>query len=188
MRKEINRTVKHTLEEVRSVYDGLDKLCGVDTSNVKLRVSSRTVSRLGSCAYRISSDGIVVPKQIFIAEFVLDNDELYENTIRHEYAHALIMLRYPGERHGHDQVWKSVCAEVGCVPERTDKREEALRICQEQRRNLARYKVVCVGCGAEWYYRRETKVIKNLKARRKIAGICSQCGGNNLLLEERITK
>lgn len=38
---------KHSVEEVRAEYDRLDKLCGVDTSAIEIRVSQRSTSRYG---------------------------------------------------------------------------------------------------------------------------------------------
>ena len=41
----------HTLEEIRTEYDRLDRLCGVDTSDVEIVLSRRGVRRLGSFRY-----------------------------------------------------------------------------------------------------------------------------------------
>lgn len=38
----------HSLEEVRAEYDRLDRLCGVDTSGIELKISKRAVKQLGS--------------------------------------------------------------------------------------------------------------------------------------------
>lgn len=42
----------------------------------------------------------------------LECEEQFWDTIRHEYAHALVTLR-DGKLHRHDGVWKSACCEVG---------------------------------------------------------------------------
>ena len=106
--------MSHTLEDIRREYDRLDALCGVDTKPVALRVSTRAAKRLGSCKYVGSK-----VESITISDFVLDAaDEIFFDTIRHEYAHALVKLRRPREKHGHDALWKAACREVGCAPER----------------------------------------------------------------------
>lgn len=38
----------HSLEEVRAEYDRLDRLCGLDTSGIELKISKRAVKQLGS--------------------------------------------------------------------------------------------------------------------------------------------
>ena len=43
----------HTLEEIRTEYDRLDRLCGVDTTGVEIVLSRRGVRRLGSFRYPI---------------------------------------------------------------------------------------------------------------------------------------
>ena len=101
--------MSHTLDDVRREYDRLDALCGVDTTQVALRISKRATKRLGSCKYV----GNAV-ESVTISDFVLDAaDEVFYDTIRHEYAHALVKLRFPRERHGHDARWKAACLEVG---------------------------------------------------------------------------
>ena len=38
----------HTLEEVRAEYDRLDRLVGIDTRGIELKISTRAVRQLGS--------------------------------------------------------------------------------------------------------------------------------------------
>ncbi|MCD7768647.1 MAG: hypothetical protein LUH36_00795, partial [Oscillospiraceae bacterium] len=84
----------HTLENIRREYDRLDKLCGVDTSQIELRISSRMVKRFGSFRYPIN--GTVAPLRITISQAILGNDAQFYDTIRHEYAHAAVYLLHPG--------------------------------------------------------------------------------------------
>ncbi|MCD8255840.1 MAG: SprT-like domain-containing protein [Oscillospiraceae bacterium] len=162
----------HTLDEVRAEYDRLDAICGVDTRGVALRVSTRAVKRLG--AFRLNPT-----PEILISALVLADDTLYLDTVRHEYAHAVVALRHPGERHGHDAVWKAVCREVGCTPKATTEMNETQRALRVQK---ARYLVRCNGCGAENYYLREGAVIRALRSGQGGHVRCAWCGGHDFAL------
>ena len=68
---------KHSVEEVRAEYDRLDKLCGVDTSAIEIRVSQRSTSRYGYCHYRSekiprSNQTRMIPDYISITDFIFD--------------------------------------------------------------------------------------------------------------------
>ena len=161
-----------TLADVRREYDRLDVLCGVDTSGVALEVSTRATNRLG--VFRPGP-----PPRIVISAFVLADASLFWDTIRHEYAHAVVWLRCPGERHGHDAVWKAVCREVGCEPRAT---VESGALQRELREQKAKYRLVCTGCGMETLYLREGKIIRLLRSGRGKRVRCTRCGGNDFSL------
>ncbi len=168
----------HTIEDVRREYDRLDALCGVDTGAVALRVSTRASKRLGSCKYVGKTVECVT-----ISDFVMDGpDDVFYDTIRHEYAHALVKLRRPRERHGHDGFWKAACLEVGCAPERccdpslvpqgVGRREEPYR-----------YRLRCLGCGKTWDYKRQTKVLKLVARGASWRCTCPHCKGHRFAVE-----
>ena len=92
----------HSLEEVRAEYDRLDRLCGVDTSGIELKISKRAVKQLGS--FRSPRRGGIDGLRITLSYLILEDDEQFWDTVRHEYAHAAVYLLHPGERHGHDRV------------------------------------------------------------------------------------
>lgn len=106
----------HSLEEVRAEYDRLDRLCGVDTSGIELKISKRAVKQLGS--FRSPRRGGIDGLRITLSHLILEDDEQFWDTVRHEYAHAAVYLLHPGESHGHDKVWKDMCRRIGCSPER----------------------------------------------------------------------
>ena len=84
----------HSLEEVRAEYDRLDRLCGVDTSRIELKISKRAVKQLGSfrCPRRGGKDGLCIT----LSHLILEDDEQFWDTVRHEYAHAAVYLLNPG--------------------------------------------------------------------------------------------
>ena len=166
--------MKHSLGEVRREYDRLDALCGVSTRGVALSVSTRATRRMG--LFRPGK-----PPRIILSAFVLDDDALFWDTIRHEYAHALVWLREPDGRHGHDAVWRAACREVGCDPKATAApTEEQLALRAER----AKYRVVCGSCGQEALYLKEGKIVKLLRAGRGSGLRCRVCGANRFRLEE----
>ena len=163
----------HTLAEVRSEYDRLDALCGVDTRHIRLEVSTRAQRRLG--CYKEGK-----PPVISISAFVLGDDKRFWDTVRHEYAHALVAIRHPGERHAHDALWKAACREVGCAPKATVKPDPEER---ERRESRANYRVRCKGCAQETLYFRRGKVVELVERGRGSRLRCTKCGGNRFTLE-----
>ena len=102
--------------------------------------------------------------------------------MRHEYAHAAVWLLHPGERHGHDRVWKNMCLLVGCRPKGTAPRTGTAA---EKREEKIRYIVRCEGCGAESRYIRKGKVVEQLLRGRGRRLRCRRCGGNRFALLEK---
>ena len=65
----------HTLEEIRTEYDRLDRLCGVDTSDVEIVLSRRGVRRLGS--FRYPAKGKTGALRITINASLLGEEEAF---------------------------------------------------------------------------------------------------------------
>ena len=141
-----------SIEDIRREFDRLQR--GADTRGVRLSVSGRAVKRLG--LFRPGP-----PMQIVISSFVMEDEAQFWDTIRHEYAHALVHLRRPQERHGHDALWKAAAREVGCSPRATTAPDAHAR---DEREKRAKYRLVCRGCGMETFYLREGKIIRLLRA------------------------
>lgn len=175
-------TKRYTLEDIRREYDRLDALCGIDTSQIELHISSRMVKRLGHFRYPIN--GGSAPLRITISQAILGDEAQFYDTIRHEYAHAAVYLLHPNEQHGHDKVWQDMCRRVGCNPKSTTE------MTQEQidlRTRRARYKIVCQGCGQETYYLREGKIVSLLRSGQGARVHCTRCGSRELTLYQRLT-
>lgn len=173
----------HTIEEIRTEYDRLDKLLGVDTSGVEIAISPHRGKRLGS--FRSPGGDVppmfAKPLRISISAAVMENDDAFWDTIRHEYAHAVVYLTRPGERHGHDEVWKAVCRRIGCTPKSTT------AVSDEQKREWAasaKYRIHCERCGADTYYHRAGKIVQLLMHGQGKRVRC-RCGSNDLSLYVR---
>ncbi|MBE7003629.1 MAG: hypothetical protein E7425_04990 [Ruminococcaceae bacterium] len=163
---------------MRREYDRLDALCGVDTRPVALHVSTRAKKRLGSCKYvGRSVDSITISDLVMRAP-----DDVFFDTIRHEYAHALVKLRRPRERHGHDALWKAACREVGCAPERCC--DPSLVPAGTECSEPYRYLVRCLGCGAQWRYKRRAKVVQLVERGASRNCTCPHCRGHRFVFEQ----
>lgn len=165
-----------TLDDIRKEYDRLDKLTGVDTKSIELAVSTRSTNRYGSCKMINHK-----PVKIIIADFVLkdNNENIFWDTIRHEYVHAMVKLRNPKENHGHDWLFKKGCIEVGCDPSRLA--TETSEIALQRREEKLKYIVYCPKCGDEWKYVKAGKVVQGLKKKRHYK--CPNCREDVVLKE-----
>ena len=166
----------HTLQEVRAEYDRLDRLIGIDTRMIELKISKRAVRQLGSFRSPTRGRG---PLRITLSALILDDDAQFWDTVRHEYAHAAVYLLYPGQKHGHDQIWRDMCRRVGCDPKRLAAEQGRAA---ELRQQKARYIIRCRGCGAESRYIRCGKAVELMLRGRGKSLRCRRCGGNDFIL------
>ena len=166
----------HSLDEVRDEYDRLDRLIGVDTRGIELKLSKRAVRQLGS--FRAPTGPLTQPR-ITLSALIFDDDAAFWDTIRHEYAHAAVWLLHPRERHGHDRVWKDMCRRVGCSPRRLASNVGKAAALREER---VRYIVRCESCGAESRYVRRGKTVELMLRGRGRSLRCRVCGGRRFTL------
>ncbi len=159
----------YTLDDVRKEYRRLDALLGVNTENIRLTVSKRCVRRYGVCKFQAN-----LPSEIVISDFILDEEELFWATIRHEYTHALVKLRAPNEHHGHDKVFYDACREVG-VP--------ASRCLPLKSKPQPKYTLTCLECGKTWTYYRRSKTIAAFETDPHCAE-CPVCKKANFLVKQ----
>ena len=173
----MNKT--EALAYIKTEYARLDKITGVDTSSVQVKLSSRLTRKLGYFAVKKKNAFSRAELSITISDKIIDSPEIFIDVIRHEYAHAVVYLRYPRQSHGHDAVWKSACKEVGCIPRATRKDPGYT----QAKTRPYKYTVKCSVCGAESKYKTESKVVK--LAMGKIPGtvICKRCGSRNFVVK-----
>ncbi len=170
----------HSLEEIWREYRRLDALCGVDSSAIELRISRRMTKQFGF--FRRPDPARALPAEICISALLLSEDEAFWDTVRHEYAHALLWLRRPNERHGHDALWQAACREVGCRPNSRAPLSEGQRAACRAR---AKYILRCERCGQETSYQREGKFVALVRAGQGERLRCRRCGGKGFSLQER---
>lgn len=112
----------------------------------------RAKRRAGCCKHRrqsITLSDYYVPR---------NSEEDIRDTILHEIAHALI-----GPKHGHDDVWKTVCIRIGARPIR----------CYGEHVNMpkGKWQAKCNSCQKEFHCHRRPK---NINSR-----YCNKCGPTN---------
>jgi len=119
-----------------------------------LRIT-RSKATLGQCRYAL--------KQIDVSKY--QPDGCYMDTLLHEIAHALT------PHHGHDEVWKAKCIEIGAVP---------VECAQGTHRTHHLYAYSCSHCGAE--------VKKSFGKLRKPEKYWSRCCYKPIALARRPTR
>ena len=170
----------YTLDDVRKEYDRLDNLCGVNTSEITL-VELDSVKRLGVCRHKTDRrTGYYVPIKIGISARILNSTEdAFLDVVRHEYAHAVDILRHPtGRGKPHGNSWKAICLEVGCTPKATTPVSEEGK---ELRKERAKYVITCKCCGNTYYYLKTTKIVKLIQSGG--TAFCGRCKGRRFDLK-----
>ncbi|MBO4818836.1 MAG: SprT-like domain-containing protein [Firmicutes bacterium] len=165
--------MKYSEEDIRKEYDRLDRITGVDTSKIAIRISSRMTRKLGE--FRKSGSLLRIKREIAISSRCLDDEDLFYEVIRHEYAHAVVDLRHPLERHVHDEVWKSVCRQIGCRPKATIKLDEKYKANSRP----YKYEIVCKKCGASGKYKTMSKAVQYAIGKGFGRLTCRKCGGHS---------
>lgn len=168
-----------TVEDIRKEYDRLDKMLGVDTKGIKLSISGRLSSKLGYFQVKNLKKflGIVSGCElcITIAKGICEDETQFYDTIRHEYAHAVVFLKTGELKHGHDRLWKNVCRQVGCEA----KAKSAVKS-TDTIKKLYKYELRCKSCGAKYYYKKKCSTVKIALGEFKGPRIsCSSCRGQS---------
>jgi predicted SprT family Zn-dependent metalloprotease len=90
------------LSEVTILAEGLLRQHGLHDWTFQLNKNKR---RLGVCRQHL--------RRIELSQYYVERNppEHILDTLIHEIAHAIV-----GVQHGHDQVWKDMCLELGCAP------------------------------------------------------------------------
>lgn len=167
-------TKAEALNLINAEYRRLDRICNVDTSGVEISLSTRMTRQLGCFAFKKSPAGEKL--SVRISDKIINDEGLFLDVVRHEYAHAIVHIRHPHARHAHDDVWKAACVEVGCEPKATRKIKGYT---SGRKSRPVKYIVRCRSCRSESGYRAEGKVVKILL--RKMPGrvICRKCGSDD---------
>lgn len=170
----------YTLADVRNEYNRLDQKLGIDTTDIKLTISTRATRRYGFCRYKNNK-----PVEINITDFILRCEHQFWDTIRHEYAHAYVKILCPQEWHGHDKYWKAACSVVGCNPERVSYNDEAAKYSEQRRETKYKYEVICKECGQITRYCRKGEIVKIVEgtSERYRSCSCNHCGSHDFDLK-----
>ena len=166
--------------DMNIIYDEmrrLDKISGLDTRNIPVRISSRMTKGWGSCRYCYERRKYQI-KELVFAKRLLERGTMEHilNVVRHEYAHAYVTLTY-NHHHGHDAVWKRVALWFGCNAKRCENFDEV--------DSVYKYKVICRGCGSESRYQRKAGIVKELEVNPDSTRFyCCKCHSHKFILEK----
>ena len=130
-----------------------------DFFDIEVVVNNRLKRVLGRCMYK-RIEGNVCPNRIEISGLVASyaSKEDINKIIFHECAHAIATIK-DGQKHGHDNYFKSICAKIG-TPFNTPSTKIQFNESEDQ---IFKYTVTCNKCGNEMHYHRAGKVIKNIQ-------------------------
>jgi predicted SprT family Zn-dependent metalloprotease len=134
----------HRRQEARKLALELMALHGLDGWQFDFNKRKRG---LGLCCY----DSRIIELSIYLVDH--NGVEEIRDTILHEIAHALV-----GPGHGHDEVWKQKCLEIGAKPER----------CGQAEMPGGRLQALCGCCGQLFSRHRKPKRMKGW--------FCRACG------------
>lgn len=114
-----------------------------DDYNITVSVSGRMKKTLGWCEVQIKN-GVHRPSEIRISNYLLENSTLpvIKDVIYHEAAHALVTIE-TGENHGHDAVFKAMCARIGTTNDGTV--TQAFEVTEPEK--YYKYTTYCANCG-----------------------------------------
>ena len=153
-----------------------------------VKLSTRCTKRFGLCTYHRDRYGEIVEVTITISDICFHSTEnCLRDTILHELCHA--MPNGQGHRAGFQNYAKKVMRlydnchiDIYATREESKKKNEYIKSIGKYREY--KYKVTCKFCGHSYYYKKETKLIRFLKANKNTnTWHCPKCIGNAFSLE-----
>lgn len=165
--------MSYSIERVEKEFKAVCEKAGVKV-NVPIIGNKRLNKTLGR-VISISRDGVVENDRVEFSMKLLftSADETIAEVIKHEAAHYIVNERTK-ERHGHDAVFKAVCAEIGTLNNKAT--TYVKRTVDDSQ--IYKYQVKCENCDKIIaHYHKKCKTLKNLSSCS-----CRACGGKSLTL------
>lgn len=164
----------YTLEKIQEQCKAVCNQLGVEL-DVPVTLNKRLTLTLGRVinGYR---DGEYNPISVEFSEEFLNysTDETVYSVIQHEMVHYYI-TKTTHEHHGHDALFKEVCARIGCKNDGCSTKIQTTK----SKDLIYKYTVKCPNCGPLAYYRRKGKILKSLSDCH-----CRKCGSHDLYVEQ----
>lgn len=135
--------------------------------SMPININGRLTRTLGRVMYSNKYASRMEFSKAFIEN---STDDSIRQTILHECAHYIAWYR-TGERHGHDSLFKQICAEIGCVEDKTTSHVESLKSPDK----TIRYAIYCPNCGFIDGRHKWCDTLENLPYCR-----CGKCGSEEL--------
>lgn len=161
-----------TESDIRREMDRLDSLSGLDTTKIPIRISTRMTRTFGKCCY-LRRGRVYTVQELVFADRLLQGatEEHILNVVRHEYAHAYVVLKHQRDD-GHGKLWREAALAFGCNGQRCDSFPELL-----PKEPPAKYTIRCTTCGAVFQRQRRSKLVKWLEEKPDRRDLRCACGG-----------
>lgn len=160
---------KWTVQKIEGYVDRILNKQGL-TREFPVLINGRLTRTLG----RVTTRAAVPVKMEFSRQFLeTSSDNSIIEVILHESAHAIVALETK-QNHGHDQVFKDVCARIGCSAD--EPQTEVERIVDVK----SKYEVWCDDCNA--LISEFSRACKTTNAVKAGHCNCGRCRGANLRL------
>ena len=108
-----------TVDDIRKEMKRLDGISGIDTSHIPVRISKRMTRAWGTCHVKGIRGGKLNVTELTFADRLCRYGKLESllDTVRHEYAHAYVTLKYNKLEH-HGPLWQAAAVRFGTEPSR----------------------------------------------------------------------
>ena len=162
-----------TVEDIKARCQEMSDIVG-DTFDCPVRINSRLTRTLGrvdsiKCNGHWENEVLQISKQLLSTS----TDECIKSVIDHEWAHYYA-TKSTGENHGHDTLFREICAKIGCTNDGTKTHVDRTVASN----TIYKYQVYCSTCDDFIAgYSRMCSTLKNLKS-----CTCKKCHTNNLTL------
>lgn len=158
------------MERVMKELNRLSAMVG-DEFDIPVEVNGRLTKTLGRVFSESHNDVWLPVKMEFSRKFLeTATEQSLLATVQHEWAHYYV-TKSTGENHGHDAVFKAMCARIGCTADKTKTKVD--RIVAET--EVYKYTVNCPECDFMHGYSRMCPTLRNIHLCR-----CPKCGSGKL--------
>lgn len=154
-----------TEKEITAFCEEICNSIGYNFS-IPVKINKRLTRTLGR-VISFSCAGKVTPQIMEFSYRFLEtkNEKMIKNVIKHECAHYLVIIE-TCENHGHDKVFKDMCARIDCPLDKSSAEESPYTD------NSFKYLITCNSCKKiVGRYHRASKIVKNSNEYR------CKCGG-----------
>lgn len=162
--------------QIKEYCESLSDSLG-DTFDCRVYINSRLTRTLGR-VLSIEKNGVREVTALEISKRFLETstDESIQDIIKHEWVHYYL-IKTTGQAHGHDGLFKKICAQIGCKNDGTTATHIERTVSNDR---LYRYIVKCPNCGRViGYYQRMSKTLQNIGNYQ-----CGYCHKGDLIIEK----
>lgn len=134
----------YNIERLKADFIEACELANVEFDNIPIEMNGRLTRTLGRVHWT-RSNGDITPIKVDFSKHFIENstDECIRSVVFHEAAHYIAIKR-TNEDHGHDNVFKGICKEIGYEEMgSTHTKVESLR----SAKSYHKYDIICPHCG-----------------------------------------